>query len=353
MELLAEAGDPFIRRPGGRRRPGDREPVTHSRREIRPAEHRRRHHPDLPPSAVAPAALTASSRPPRWCPTRSLWSTTIREGSVDPAHAPSRRPASSTPALGINATGGRNAGWRASRSDICIFIDDDNEVDDRCVEVLAQACATGCRPGRPGHLLGRPRDHLVRRPRGVQVDGHHPLPVDRRAGAAGVAGDHGRPTACPDMYALRREVLERVGGLDDRAFPMCGEEYDLAERVGALGLDRIIVREARGASLRQRLRGPGRATRPQHLGPRSANGHCLMARSRVRVRRRHARGLPRYTTLLIFLPSLDGRIGGLLPPGQGSAGRPGWRPSRPSHQGLREGYREAALRMTVATRNAK
>ena len=42
--------------------------------------------------------------------------------------------------LGINATAGRNAGWRASRADTCIFIDDDNEVDDRCIEVLAQAC---------------------------------------------------------------------------------------------------------------------------------------------------------------------------------------------------------------------
>ena len=49
----------------------------------------------------------------------------------------------------------------------------------------------------------------------------------------------------PDMYAFRREVLERVDGLDDREFPICGEEYDLAERVGALGLERIIVHKAR------------------------------------------------------------------------------------------------------------
>jgi GT2 family glycosyltransferase len=203
--------------------------------------------------------------------------------------------------LGINATGGRNVGWRASRADTCVFIDDDNEVDDRCIEALVRACGRQ-QVGLAGPVIYSGDQETIWCA-GLEVSKWTGITRCVSIGKAEPPGSQETwPTdSVPDMYALRREVLERVDGLDDRAFPICGEEYDLAERVGALGLDRIIVREARVRHYGNVSEDPGeqlvRSTQV-HGGQRAR----LMARSRVRICRLHSRGLPRYTTLLIFLP---------------------------------------------------
>ena len=203
--------------------------------------------------------------------------------------------------LGINATGGRNAGWRASKADTCVFIDDDNEVADRCVEMLARACAQQD-VGLAGPVIYS-GDQGTIWCAGLEVSKWTGITRCMSIGKTEPPGSRETwPTdSIPDMYALRREVLERVGGLDDRAFPICGEEYDLAERVGALGLRRIIVRDAVVRHYGNVSEDPGeqlvRSTLV-HGGERAR----LMARSRVRICRRHSRGLPRYTTLLLFVP---------------------------------------------------
>jgi GT2 family glycosyltransferase len=82
---------------------------------------------------------------------------------------------------------------------------------------------------------------------------------------------------------------------------MCGEEYDLAKRVGALGLERIVVRDATVRHYGNVSENPGeQLVRSTMLHGRERAS--AMARARVRVHRRHARGLPRYTTLLLFIP---------------------------------------------------
>ena len=133
------------------------------------------------------------------------------------------------------------------------------------------------------------------------MDGPHPLRAIGEPEPPGTLAQW--PTdGVPDMYALRHEVLERVGGLDDRAFPMCGEEYDLAKRVEALGLERIVVRDATVRHYGNVSENPGeqlvRSTMLHGRERASAMARC----GGVRVHRRHARGLARYTALLLFVP---------------------------------------------------
>ncbi|HTU37417.1 MAG TPA: glycosyltransferase family 2 protein [Acidimicrobiales bacterium] len=203
--------------------------------------------------------------------------------------------------FGINVTAARNAGWRAATSGVCIFIDDDNEVDHDCVGALAAACrdeTVGLAgpviySGSEGRIwcAGLERSKWTGIVRCVGIGATEPPSSDSRWTTAVV----------PDAYALRRDVLERVGGLDEIAFPMCGEELDLSERVGALGLDRVVVRAARVRHYGNVSEDPGAQLVRSTMEHGTLRAH-LMARSRVRVQRRHSRGLPRCTTLFVFIP---------------------------------------------------
>ena len=203
--------------------------------------------------------------------------------------------------FGINVTAARNLGWRSTSSDVVVFVDDDNEVDVKFVEELRDACAD------PGIGLAGPVIYSggegtiwcagIRQSRWTGIS---------RCLWKGMTEppDHlaNWPTsAVPDAFALRREVLDRVGGLDEVTFPMCGEEFDLAERVGALGLERVVIPGARVSHFGNVSENPGAwlvSATSQHGAERARS----MSRSRVRVHRRHSHGLARYTTLLLFVP---------------------------------------------------
>jgi hypothetical protein len=297
MELLAEAGDPFI--------------VAQAAAEVLAPEEATLPEETNPRSTVAAVILTfrrpellqrllTSVCAGTLVPDEIIVVDNDPQASVDGATLPPGVQLVHA-GLGINATGGRNAGWRASRADICVFIDDDNEVDERCIEELAGGCELQ-RVGLAGPVIFSGDQETIWCA-GLEVSKWTGITRCMSIGKSEPPGS--QPTwptdSVADMYALRREVLERVGGLDDREFPICGEEYDLAERVGALGLERIIVRQARVRHYGNVSEDPGeqlvRSTLV-HGGERAR----LMARSRVRICRRHTSGLPRYTTLLIFLP---------------------------------------------------
>lgn len=202
--------------------------------------------------------------------------------------------------FGINATAARNRGWRSCRADVCLFIDDDNEVEPGFVEALARVCAEPD-VGLAGPVIYSGDEGVIwcgglrySRWTGITrcvLKGRADVPADRRWPTDGL----------PDAYALRREVLEQLGGLDDRTFPMCGEELDLAERVTALGLYKIVVGGARIRHYGNVSEEPGAWLVSSVLQHGSERVH-LMARSRVWVHRRHGRGAARYSALLIFVP---------------------------------------------------
>jgi GT2 family glycosyltransferase len=297
MELLAEAGDPFI--------------AAQAAAEVRAPEPPPRTDQSTQRATVAAVILTfrrpellqrllASVQTGTVVPDEIIVVDNDPQQSVDPTALPPGVRLIHA-GLGINATGGRNVGWRASRADTCIFIDDDNEVDGRCIEVLALACEHQ-HIGLAGPVIYSGDQETIWCA-GLEVSKWTGITRCMSIGKAEPPGsqDTWATDSVPDMYALRREVLERVGGLDDREFPICGEEYDLAERVGALGLDRIIVRGARVRHYGNVSENPGEQFVRSTLAHGGERAH-LMARSRVRVCRRHSSGLPRYTTLLIFVP---------------------------------------------------
>ncbi len=128
--------------------------------------------------------------------------------------------------LEIVASGGRgpaaarNAGWRAGAAPWIAFVDDDVE------------------PG-PGWLTALGRDLRRAAPdvAGVQGSITVPLPAHRRPTdwERNVAALERAPWITADL-AYRRDVLERVGGFDERFPRAYREDTDLALRVQALGL---------------------------------------------------------------------------------------------------------------------
>jgi hypothetical protein len=176
----------------------------------------------------------------------------------------------------------RNAGWRASRQDWVVFLDDDVVPDLDWRSRVVQ------------DLSGLPDDVAASQGR-VRV----PLPFDRRPTdwERNVYGLERARWATADM-AYRRSVLERVGGFDERFRHAYREDADLALRVMRGGhsivtgarrvchpvrpadrwvsvrlqagnADDALMRAIHGPHWRSQA-GEGRGRKPQHVGTTAA-----------------------------------------------------------------------------------
>jgi GT2 family glycosyltransferase len=123
----------------------------------------------------------------------------------------------------------RNAGWRATTSDVVAFTDDDVQVDPAWADELARCFQEhpeiGFVTGRVGVPPGQLTEHEV-----AVKDDVEPAVLDRRS--IGTIG-HGA------SLAVRREVLESLGGWDE-ALGSGGRfgsapEVDLFDRIFAAG----------------------------------------------------------------------------------------------------------------------
>lgn len=136
-----------------------------------------------------------------------------------------------------DASGKRNAGWLATSADLVAFTDDD------------------CAPG-PGWLaaLAAADGDLLHGPVAPHPDDAHVDAVFARTLDVPVASAY-FPTA---GLAVRRHLLERVGGFDERL--SAGEDTDLAWRVQAAGgraqwvPDATVLHAVRGLSFPEHLR---------------------------------------------------------------------------------------------------
>ena len=202
--------------------------------------------------------------------------------------------------LGLSVAGARNAGWQAADSDLCIFIDDDNVVEQDAIAELARIFETSgiglagpviyagdngtvwCGGIRRSEWTGLTRCLL----RGQSV-----LPAERTWATDDM----------PDAFAIPRGVLEATKGFDEEQFPIHYEESDLGARIRGLGLRTIVVRDAR-------VRHYGWVgISPGHAIVRATASHGVergrqMALSRVRFHVLHSRGLPRASSLVVFIP---------------------------------------------------
>ncbi len=141
------------------------------------------------------------------------------------------------------ASAARNAGWRASRAPVILFLDDDILADRGLVdEHLAGHAAE---PDERTCVLGD-----VRWARGVRV-----TPFMRWLDERGLQFDYaglsdGQDAGWGRLYtanvSIKRSLLDRLGGFDEEAFPYLYEDLDLARRADDAG--GLVVRYRRAAS---------------------------------------------------------------------------------------------------------
>lgn len=170
-----------------------------------------------PGAAQPPAVVVVDDRPPGQGPLAGLPATPA--GSVEVLASGHRGPAAA-----------RNVGWRAATSDWVAFLDDDVVPNPDWVEALAADLRD-----LPADVAGSQGRLSVPVPEGR-------APTDWERQVAGLA------TACwatADL-AYRRQVLEEVGGFDERFRRAYREDTDLGLRVTRAGY--LIVRGERGAT---------------------------------------------------------------------------------------------------------
>lgn len=202
--------------------------------------------------------------------------------------------------LGLSVAGARNAGWRASTSDLVVFVDDDNVVEPDAIANLTRAFQAD-NIGLAGPVIyagdagtvwcgGIRRSPWTGQTRNL-LGGRTELP-----------DEPDWPTEdMPDAFAVPRRVLADLDGFDDRRFPIHYEEADLAARIRALGLRTVVVRDAAVRHYGWVGLSPGGAL------VRATAGHGQgrarqMAISRIRFHVEHSRGLQRLSTVGIFIP---------------------------------------------------
>lgn len=154
----------------------------------------------------------------------------LGRGSRDPGVAVSVVDSSATP----GPSAARNAGWRASSGDPVLFCDADDE----------------CRPGWVGAMVQGLVDHgVVRGRQDYTALNRRPFPFSRLDGPQHPTKFHHLPFGPSSNLGIRRDLLQRLGGFDERL--TVGEDIDLCWRAQYSG---ATLGYAEGAVVDYRLR---------------------------------------------------------------------------------------------------
>lgn len=202
--------------------------------------------------------------------------------------------------LGLSVAGARNAGWRASTSDLVVFVDDDNVVEPDAIANLAGAFRAGD-VGLAGPVIfagdaGTVWCGGIRR---SPWTGHT---QNLLGGRTELPDEPDWPTEdMPDAFAVPRRVLAGIDGFDDRRFPIHYEEADLGARIRALNLRTVVVRDAAVRHYGWVGLSPGGALVRATAGHGEGRAR-QMAVSRIRFHMDHSKGLQRLSTVGIFIP---------------------------------------------------
>ena len=181
--------------------------------------------------AQALAALERQTLP------RADYELILAEDALADAHGPHPEKRDVTIVRGAvpGASAARNAGWRAARAPVVLFVDDDirapRDLAERHLAAHARANAV------LGHVRWAPELKVT--PfmrwvdRGVQFDW-------RTIRAEGPKWWHFYTANA----SVARELLERVGGFDEHELPFLYEDLDLARRMSDHGMELIYERRA-------------------------------------------------------------------------------------------------------------
>jgi GT2 family glycosyltransferase len=201
---------------------------------------------------------------------------------------------------GLFLSGARNAGWRATTSDLCIFIDDDNILPSNFIANYIDAVQTYPHLGIIAPIIhdlsetnrvwyaGIRRSMWTTRTRFLYQEGGLP------------ALDLWPTDDAPDVFAMPRHVLKRVDGFDEMHFPFHYDEADIGERVRAAGFKVAVVPTLTVTHAVTRIGVGTEFARAYTLG--GEERIRLMMRGRIWFHRRHSRGLTRLVALGVFVP---------------------------------------------------
>lgn len=181
------------------------------------------------------------------------------DGAADLARAHSLAPRVIVAERNLGCCGGNNLGWRAARGEVVVFLNPDCVVEPDFLAAVTRPLFE--RPdgvGMTGAKLYYPNTHILQHAGCVL----HPNAMTENIGSGEEdRGQYNTPRTVDFVtgaaIAVRRDVLERLGGFDEEFFPAYYEETDLCTRIQRLGLSILYVPEAVGYHLESPTLGKG------------------------------------------------------------------------------------------------
>lgn len=142
----------------------------------------------------------------------------------------------------LGCAGGNNAGWRAAQGEVLLFLNPDTEMDPNCVRELVEPLLADASIGMTGAKMYFPGGRIIQHAGGIV----HPNGMTNHHGAG--HEDNGQWDAVREVdyvtgagLAMRRAVMEELGGLDEDYFPAYYEEVDLCLRARRAGYRIVYI----------------------------------------------------------------------------------------------------------------
>ncbi|MGI8904881.1 MAG: glycosyltransferase family 2 protein [Candidatus Sumerlaeaceae bacterium] len=145
----------------------------------------------------------------------------------------------------LGCAGGNNAGWRASMGEVLVFLNPDTEITPGFLDELVRPLLNDTDIGITGAKMVYPGSRVLQHAGGIVypngMTAHHGLGQQDR-GQFDTQRDVDYVTGAG--FAIRRELMESLGGFDEEYFPAYYEEVDLCMRVRQLGKRIVYVPSA-------------------------------------------------------------------------------------------------------------
>lgn len=142
----------------------------------------------------------------------------------------------------LGCAGGNNAGWKQARGEVVLFLNPDTEMEFDCVAELVQPLLEHEAFGMTGAKMYFPGGRIIQHAGGIV----HPNGMTNHYGAG--EEDRGQCDEIKDVayvtgaaLAIRRAVMEELGGFDEDFFPAYYEEVDLCLRARRRGYRCVYI----------------------------------------------------------------------------------------------------------------
>ena len=185
----------------------------------------------------------------------------------------------------------RNRGAQSSRGNILVFIDDDVFVDSDSISNLADFITRHKSVGIAGGLVMKTSGEFHQA--GMSRVGFISVPY--KYSDVLKAEKSGNPLLCDsvfgDFFAVKRDVMEKLGGFDDENFPQMNTEFDFCRRAARLGY-KIVVTTCAVARTEQ-VPASGKQVRISRLSPLphlTVKRLHDLAKSGIIIQRKHFSG---------------------------------------------------------------